>query len=417
MARPGGTHSEPVTLRDLAAALSAQEGELIAICMRLGFVPARNLRDFGSDYALSAEQQKQIEEEFRRANSGTEESTHKKDPESGMGPTPTSNARPTPEVRTWRERIGRIARKATVQIVVAIVAAAAIGIARGFLKRERPSAPHLESIDPLGAPVGSKAIEMILHGFRFDTSSIVRWDGVQRPTVFIHPAQLRLHVPARDLVAADTVNVTVYTPGGGESAPIAFVVIRHNPVPSIAAVVRHLGDTVWVDGTDFVERSVVELNGQSLRTTFLSSKRLLVSIKERQIATGQLTVKNPAPGGGDSKAFPTTASTATAALRRRLSKDGNQEHGTPADGRGSTSGAPPGEPIRLVDVTLEIPSRCSRGIVSVDEKQVEIVRGDNSEIVIRVIPSELVRTIRVVSGTRVCSIQAIITQAKTLQPR
>jgi len=73
--------------------------------------------------------------------------------------------------------------------------------------------------------------------------------------------------------------------------------------------------TLTVNGTNFVNGSVVRWNGSNRATTYVSSTQLTASITAADIAapgTASITVLNPAPGGGVSNAI----SFAVGALRR-----------------------------------------------------------------------------------------------------
>lgn len=82
-----------------------------------------------------------------------------------------------------------------------------------------------------------------------------------------------------------------------------------NPVPTISAttpasVVANSGAfTLSVTGQGFVGGSTVQWNGASRPTTFVSSTQVTASIAAADVATAgtaQVTVANPAPGGGTS---------------------------------------------------------------------------------------------------------------------
>jgi hypothetical protein len=80
-------------------------------------------------------------------------------------------------------------------------------------------------------------------------------------------------------------------------------------VPSISSIspsiALALGSsfTLTVNGSGFVSGSVVEVNGSSRPTTFVSSTQLTAQISNNDIlsvGTRTITVFNPAPGGGTS---------------------------------------------------------------------------------------------------------------------
>jgi len=100
--------------------------------------------------------------------------------------------------------------------------------------------------------------------------------------------------------------------GNSATATESVKVIEPNPVPSLISLVppnaTHGGKafTLTVNGSKFVSGAVVEWNGASHAATFVNSGELTVKIPASDIATAgtaQVTVKNPAPGGGTSNAL------------------------------------------------------------------------------------------------------------------
>src|SRR5262249_57415613 len=64
--------------------------------------------------------------------------------------------------------------------------------------------------------------------------------------------------------------------------------------------------TLTVNGTNFISGSAVQWNGSSRNTSFVSSTQLQAAITSADIASqgsAQVTVLNPAPGGGTSNAL------------------------------------------------------------------------------------------------------------------
>ncbi len=97
--------------------------------------------------------------------------------------------------------------------------------------------------------------------------------------------------------------------GGGSSSPPPAP--EQNPVPVLnsvsptAAATGGPAFTLTVNGASFISSSQVRWNGSARTTTFASSTRLTAAILASDIAadgTAQVTVFNPAPGGGTSAA-------------------------------------------------------------------------------------------------------------------
>jgi subtilisin family serine protease len=93
--------------------------------------------------------------------------------------------------------------------------------------------PTVSSISPVNAPSGGGAFTLTVNGASFQATSIVRWNGADRPTTVVSDSKLTAAIPASDLTVAGTANVTVFTPapGGGTSGAAAFTILA---TPTIA---------------------------------------------------------------------------------------------------------------------------------------------------------------------------------------
>jgi uncharacterized protein (TIGR03437 family) len=169
--------------------------------------------------------------------------------------------------------------------------------------------PTLANISPTSALMNSGAFTLTVNGSGFVPSSIVRWNGQDRPTNFVSNTQLTASIPSSDLTSGGTVQVTVFNPapGGGTSGAQTFTVTQPNPVPAISSLSPNSateggpGFTLTVNGTGFVNGSKVRWDGSERQTTFVSATQLTAQILAADIVgTGQasVTVFNPTPGGG-----------------------------------------------------------------------------------------------------------------------
>lgn len=82
------------------------------------------------------------------------------------------------------------------------------------------------SISPNFKNVGDGAFPMTVNGSNFLTCSVVRLDGSDRATTFVSSTQLTAQIPASDMLAGATHNITVFhtAPGGGVSNAQTFTV-------------------------------------------------------------------------------------------------------------------------------------------------------------------------------------------------
>jgi hypothetical protein len=195
--------------------------------------------------------------------------------------------------------------------------------------RDRPPfpgnpVPEIASLSPEFALAGQASFMLTVRGENFDADSVVRWNGTDRIThlVNIEFTEIALNalIDADDVADPGTAEITVFNPlpGGGESNAVTFTVHdpdEQNPDPTIVSVSPTTVDSggpnvdLIVNGTGFISDSQIfwrpALGGSpfAAETTFVSSTRLTATIPASEIGPpggAQVTVVNPAPGGGTS---------------------------------------------------------------------------------------------------------------------
>ncbi|MGH9938010.1 MAG: IPT/TIG domain-containing protein, partial [Blastocatellia bacterium] len=140
-----------------------------------------------------------------------------------------------------------------------------------------------------------------------------------RTTMFVNETQVTAQITAADVATQGSASVTVVNPapGGGASNALTFTVNPPNPVPVLTiltpntAAVGGPAFTLTVQGSSFVQGAAVNWNGSPRPTTFSSSTQLAAQIPASDIASvgsANVTVVNPAPGGGASNALQFTIS-------------------------------------------------------------------------------------------------------------
>ena len=171
--------------------------------------------------------------------------------------------------------------------------------------------PGITTLSPAGGLVGGAAFTLTVNGTGFVNGSTVNYNGSARVTTFVSSTQVAAAITAADIAAVGTFPVTVTNPvpGGGTSVAVNFNVT--NPPPTITTIAPNSATaggaafTLTVNGTAFVNGATVNFNGAAATTTFVSATQLTAAITAAQIATGgtvNVTVTNPAPGGGTSGA-------------------------------------------------------------------------------------------------------------------
>jgi hypothetical protein len=174
--------------------------------------------------------------------------------------------------------------------------------------------PALSSLSPSGVFAGSGAFTLTVNGTGFVNGATLQLNGANRVTTFVSSTQVTAAILASDIAAAGTASVTVTnpTPTAGPSASLALNISNEsNPVPAISTLgTNHVTGgaafTLTVNGSNFVAKSVVYLNGKAEATTFVSAKKISAAIPASDVAVAgsiNVTVTNPAPGGGTSPAF------------------------------------------------------------------------------------------------------------------
>lgn len=172
-------------------------------------------------------------------------------------------------------------------------------------------APAVTSLSPATVTSGGAAFTLTVNGSGFVNGSIVNWNGAPRTTTYLGGTQIHAAITASDILTAGTVQVTVTNPAGsGTSARVALTI--NNPLPTITALdpstatVGGTAFTLTVNGSGFVNGSVVNWNGSARTTIFVNGTQLQAAIAATDIATSgtaQVTVYTPSPGGGTSPTY------------------------------------------------------------------------------------------------------------------
>jgi len=180
-------------------------------------------------------------------------------------------------------------------------------------------APTITSLDPTSAKAGGMAFTLTVDGTNFAANDVITWNGSVLAPTSISGNEATATVPADDIANVGSGSVAVSTPGLVIASPsVAFPITGpDNPSPTASslspskAVAGGADFEVFVSGSNFVSSSVVEWNSSPRATAFVSSSRLVVLITAADIASSgsaQITVTNPAPGGGTSSQVAFTVS-------------------------------------------------------------------------------------------------------------
>jgi hypothetical protein len=182
--------------------------------------------------------------------------------------------------------------------------------------------PTITSIVPTAAQAAGTGFTLTVDGSNFVPTSVVTWNGANRPTTFVTNSEVQATIYNTDVQTPGVVTIAVLNPppGGGQSNSVSFSV--NNPLPvvtSISPLTSISGGadfTLTVKGGGYTcsqyttsnstttcstSASLVYWNGKPLSTTFVSSTQLTASVTGADLAqagTVSVSVFNPTPGGG-----------------------------------------------------------------------------------------------------------------------
>lgn len=123
--------------------------------------------------------------------------------------------------------------------------------------------PSISSIAPVSKNIGGGAFALTVNGSDFVNGAVVRFAGSNRTTTYVSPTQLTASIPASDLAAMGTFDITVFNPapGGGTSNAQVFTV---TPPPPSATTNAATNVTAWVATV----HGAVSSNGGSTSVSF-----------------------------------------------------------------------------------------------------------------------------------------------------
>ncbi len=173
--------------------------------------------------------------------------------------------------------------------------------------------PVVGTISPASATAGGPAFLLTLSGSNFSTNSVLTFNGNMISSVLVSASELQANIPASAIAVAGTPTVTVANPGTLPSVVVTFAV--NNPVPqesllsppSVAAGSAAL--TLAVTGSNFNASSSVLVNGTPVTTSYVSATQLQATVPASDLSSSgtlNVSVKNPAPGGGTTSPLPFT---------------------------------------------------------------------------------------------------------------
>jgi hypothetical protein len=152
-------------------------------------------------------------------------------------------------------------------------------------------------------------LDLTVTGSGFREGAVVRLNGDGQYTTYVSPSQLVAQIPEFRTHEAQTFQVSVLNPGtGGEASAATVLAVEHRPptLDGLTPLQHTQGDgpfALTVNGANFAQGAVVRWNGANRPTQFVTRWTLTAQIPAsdlEQPGAVQVTVFNPAPGGGES---------------------------------------------------------------------------------------------------------------------
>jgi len=178
--------------------------------------------------------------------------------------------------------------------------------------------PSITTMSPMSANSGDPSFTLTVNGSGFLNGAKVFFNSNPEVTTFVNSTQLTATIQASDFAFPGTVQVNVQNaqPACCFSNPLNFTInLGVYPVPGLSAIIPSsavaggVGFTLTALGSNFAPGAVLEFNGIAMPTTVNNTQIISSSISASAIAnagTAQVTVFNPAPGGGRSAPQPFT---------------------------------------------------------------------------------------------------------------
>jgi hypothetical protein len=179
-----------------------------------------------------------------------------------------------------------------------------------MITQTQSETPTITSMSPTTALAGGGGFTLNVFGTNFQSLSQITVNGDNRQSQIVSGTQLQTTISAADLIQAGVLNIGVLNPapGGGSTGTLALSINDALPVltkiaPTSAAAGGN-NATLTITGTGFVPQSQALFNGSPRPTTYTSSTSITATLTQADLGAAQVaqvSISNPAPGGGVSQ--------------------------------------------------------------------------------------------------------------------
>ena len=241
---------------------------------------------------------------------------------------PTANAAGT--VVQWNGTALPTTFSSTTQLVVTVDASLLQAVGANFVSavtgtnssagvKFQVNAPTLTTIAPASAIAGGPAFSLTLTGTNFVSGSVAVWNTTKLSTAVNSATSLTAQVTPDLIATTGSAFILVTNPGGAATGPQIFT-ISTPPSSTVttlsppSAVAGGAAFQLTVNGTGFVNGSVVMWNGSPLGTGFISATQITALIDSSLVATAgsaNIAVQNPGAAISTAVKFPINGPTVT----------------------------------------------------------------------------------------------------------
>ena len=177
--------------------------------------------------------------------------------------------------------------------------------------------PLISSLSPPDTKSGGAGFMLTVNGTNFVAGDVITWNGVPQ-TTRISGDQATTSIPATYITNPGSASIAINTGGTSASPSVEFDITGpNNPSPKASGLspsslpVGSPDTEIVIKGSGFTASSVAEWNAMPLATAYISGSTIIALIPSADTAasgTAQITVTNPAPGGGTSSQVAFTVS-------------------------------------------------------------------------------------------------------------
>ncbi|MDX1979306.1 MAG: fibronectin type III domain-containing protein [Bryobacteraceae bacterium] len=151
------------------------------------------------------------------------------------------------------------------------------------------ASPLINGMSPSFVAAGASAFTLTVNGALFTSDCVVRYNGADKPTVFVDSKTLRVSIASADVAKSGVATITVHRPNLTPSNEW-FLLIGTPGAPTLTsvhppAVLKDSPDiTIVLKGKAFTASDSVRWNGTARPATFISAEELRAAIPASDLA-------------------------------------------------------------------------------------------------------------------------------------